>query len=65
MKKFTKFMKNKNSGHNKRYKSENQNFVSNYKSYGCGERYHVKVYYPKKCEENKGKRFLKMKAYIA
>jgi len=56
-------MKNKNRGHHKRYKNENQNIVSNYNCYGCGEISHVRKYYPnaKKGEEKKGKKFFKKK----
>lgn len=43
MKIFTKFMKNKNRGHHKKYKNKNKNFVSNYKCYGYGETSHVKT----------------------
>jgi len=43
IKKFAKFMKNKNRGHHKRYKNENENFTLNFNCYGCGETGHVKV----------------------
>jgi len=66
MRKFTKFMKNKNRGRHKRYTNVNQNPFSNYKCHGYGEMGHVKADCPKKNEENKGKFFLKKKkAYIA
>ena len=57
--KFTKFMKSKGKGHHKRYKNENQNFVSSFNCYGCGETGHVKVDCPnaKKGKEKKGKKF--------
>jgi len=57
IKKFTKFMKSKNKGHHKRHKNENQNFVSNFNCYECGETGHVKAYCltVKKGKEKKGK----------
>ena len=52
-------MKSKGKGHHKRYKNENQNFVSSFNCYGCGETGHVKVDCPnaKKGKEKKGKKF--------
>jgi len=63
VKKFTKFMKSKNRGYHKRYKNENQNFVSNYNCYECGEIGHAKLECPnaKKGKEKKGKKFVKKK----
>jgi len=65
IKKFTKFMKGKNKGHHKRYKNDNQNFVSNYNCYGCGETGHIKVdcSNTKKSKEKKGKKFFKKKKW--
>ena len=61
IKKFTKFMKSKDRGHHKRYKNENQKFVSNFNCYGCGEVGHVKANFPnaKKGKEKKGKNVFK------
>jgi len=65
IKKFTKFMKSKGKGHYKRYKNENQNFVSNFNCYGCGEIGHVKADYPnaRKGKEKKGKKVFKKKKW--
>jgi len=65
IKKFVKFMKSKNRGHHKRYKSENENFVSNFNCYGCGETCHIKMDCPnaKKGKEKKGKNVLKKKKW--
>ncbi|XP_027932802.1 uncharacterized protein LOC114188414 [Vigna unguiculata] len=63
IKKFTKFMKSNGKGHHKRYKNENQNFVSKFNCYGCGETGHVKMDCPnaKKGKEKNGKKVFKKK----
>jgi len=65
IKKFTKFMKSKGKGHHKRYKNKNQNFVSNFNCYGCGETGHIKANCPnaKKGKEKKGKKVFKKKKW--
>jgi len=61
IKKSAKFMKSKNKGHQKIYKNENQNFVSNFNCYGCGETGHVKAdcRNAEKGKEKKGKKVFK------
>jgi len=63
IKKFAKFTKSKNKGHHKRYKNENQNFVSNFNCYGCGETGHVKAdcTNAKKGKEKMGKKVFQEK----
>ena len=63
IKKFTKFMKSKNREHHKRYKNENQNFVSNYNYYECGQTGHEKADCPilKRVKKRREKFFKKKK----
>jgi len=58
-------MKSKSKGQHKRYKNENENFVSNFNCYECGEIGHIKVDYPnaKKGKEKKGKKVFKKKKW--
>lgn len=57
-------IKNKNKSHHDKYEKENQNCVSNYKCYECGEISHIKsnCSNPKKSEEKKDNTFIRRRS---